>query len=124
MGAITAVMHADRDPSIAAMVLDSPFTSLKKVAEELAKSHTSIPGFLTSIGLMFVRSSIKDRAKFNIDNLRPIDHVSKSFIPALFFRGKEDKFILPYHSKKLYENYAGDKQYKLVDGDHNSNRPQ
>jgi len=37
MGAITAVMHADRDPSIAAMILDSPFSSLKKVAEELTK---------------------------------------------------------------------------------------
>ena len=32
MGAVTALMHADRDPSIAAMVLDSPFTTLKSVA--------------------------------------------------------------------------------------------
>ncbi len=37
MGAITAVMHADRDPSIAGMILDSPFSTLRSVAEELAK---------------------------------------------------------------------------------------
>jgi pimeloyl-ACP methyl ester carboxylesterase len=37
MGAVTALMHADRDPSIAAMILDSPFTSLKRVAKDLMK---------------------------------------------------------------------------------------
>ncbi len=29
MGAVTALLHGDRDPSIAAMVLDSPFSNLK-----------------------------------------------------------------------------------------------
>lgn len=29
MGAATALLHGDRDPSIAGMVLDSPFASLK-----------------------------------------------------------------------------------------------
>ena len=37
MGAVTALMHADRDPSIAGMVIDSAFSSLKKLAEELCK---------------------------------------------------------------------------------------
>ena len=35
MGAITAMMHADRDPSIAGLVLDSGFTSLKELAYDL-----------------------------------------------------------------------------------------
>jgi alpha/beta superfamily hydrolase len=42
MGAVTALMHADRDPSIAALVLDSPFTSLKTLAEELAKTYAKV----------------------------------------------------------------------------------
>lgn len=37
MGAATALLHADRDHSIAGMVLDSGFTSLKVLAKELAK---------------------------------------------------------------------------------------
>lgn len=49
MGAITGLMHADRDPSIAGLVLDSPFTSLRTLAEELAKSQ-SVP--LISIKLI------------------------------------------------------------------------
>ena len=38
MGAVTALMYADRDPSIAALVLDSPFSNLKVLAEELCDS--------------------------------------------------------------------------------------
>ena len=58
MGAITAMMHADRDPSIAGMILDSPFTNLRTVAEELTKHNTYIPNFLTSFGLIFIKKSI------------------------------------------------------------------
>ena len=42
MGAVTALMHADRDPSIAGLVLDSPFTSLRTLAEELAKTYAKV----------------------------------------------------------------------------------
>ena len=109
MGAITALLHADRDPSIAGMIIDSPFTSLRKVAEELAKQYSKIPNFLTSFGLVFIRKTIKNKAKFNIDDLKPINHVNKSFIPAFFVHAKDDKFILPHHSKELFEKYNGDK---------------
>ena len=37
MGAVTALLYADRDPSIAGMVLDSPFANLKILVNELAK---------------------------------------------------------------------------------------
>lgn len=37
MGAVTALLHADRDPSIAGIVLDSPFSNMKLLVNELAK---------------------------------------------------------------------------------------
>lgn len=39
MGAATSLMHGDRDPSIAAMVLDSPFADLTQLAEEMVRGH-------------------------------------------------------------------------------------
>ena len=36
MGAVTALMHAHRDPTIGGIVLDSPFTSLNELVKELA----------------------------------------------------------------------------------------
>lgn len=56
--------------------------------------------------------------------MSPIDHVKEAFIPAFFIAGKEDTFILPEHTKKLHESYSGDKNLVVVDGDHNSPRPQ
>lgn len=70
-----------------------------------------------------VNSSIKSRAKFDINNLSPIDHVKKCFIPVLFAHGNDDNFILPHHSEDLYNQYAGDKKLVRFEGDHNSNRP-
>ena len=72
MGAVTALMYADRDPSIAALVLDSPFSNLKTLAEELCDSFISLPGFIKSAALGVVRSTIKDKANFDIFDLNPL----------------------------------------------------
>lgn len=49
MGAVTSILQASRDTSIAGMVLDSPFSNLNKLSLELVKTHTKIPLFLASI---------------------------------------------------------------------------
>lgn len=123
MGAVTALLHGDRDPSIAGMVLDSPFTSLSVLAEELAKNYANVPKLLVSTAMKLIRKSIRSKAHFDINDLNPIDHVQQCFIPALFTAGKEDTFIVPAHTQTLYEKYSGDKNLVLVDGDHNSPRP-
>lgn len=127
MGAATALQHGDRDPSIAGMVIDSGFTSLEVLARELVdiarqQGHT-IPGFAVSIAMSMIKSSVKKKAKFKVESLTPIEHVDRCFIPAIFVHGKGDNFILPHHSEEMCEQYAGEKQLMIVDGDHNSARP-
>eukprot|EP00331_Platyophrya_macrostoma_P010127 CAMPEP_0176429674 /NCGR_PEP_ID=MMETSP0127-20121128/13838_1 /TAXON_ID=938130 /ORGANISM="Platyophrya macrostoma, Strain WH" /LENGTH=401 /DNA_ID=CAMNT_0017811497 /DNA_START=36 /DNA_END=1241 /DNA_ORIENTATION=- len=124
MGAVTALMHGDRDPSIAGIVLDSAFSDMKVLAEELAKSHSNLPKFIVSSAMSFVRKTIQSKAKFDINSLTPINHVKAGFIPAFFVTGKDDTFIQPHHTQDLYKKYAGDKNLVLVEGDHNSVRPQ
>ena len=62
MGSVTALLHGDRDPSIAGMVLDSPFSNMKILVNELAKQYTKIPSLLVSGALKLVRSTIKSKA--------------------------------------------------------------
>eukprot|EP00826_Nyctotherus_ovalis_P061702 TRINITY_DN8804_c0_g4_i1.p1 TRINITY_DN8804_c0_g4~~TRINITY_DN8804_c0_g4_i1.p1 ORF type:complete len:362 (+),score=71.02 TRINITY_DN8804_c0_g4_i1:130-1215(+) len=124
MGAVTALLHADRDPSIAGLVLDSPFASMNRLTEELLNKYASnVPGFVLSVLLWFVKKSIKSRANFSMDDLVPIDHVGSAFIPAQFIVANADDFICPSHGVLLYEQYAGDKHLVKVEGDHNSKRP-
>lgn len=125
MGAVTALLHADSDHSIAGLVLDSPFASLTRLTEELCKKYAKgVPGFLFSIAQWFVKNSVKSRANFSIDDLKPVDHVKNAYIPALFIVAKDDDFIDPKHGVELYEAYSGDKNLIWVEGSHNSARQQ
>ena len=105
MGAVTALLHADRDPSIAGLVLDSPFSDMPKLANELAYRFTKVPSFLVSGLLKIVSGTIKDKAGFDIYKLSPIKHVGNSFQPALFATATGDDFIKPQHSKDLHDAY-------------------
>lgn len=124
MGAVTSIMHSIRDPSIGGMVLDSPFMSLKVLAEELCRSHTKIPKTILDAALKMIRKTILQKAGFDILELEPIKYVKNAYIPAFFIAGKDDIFIKPNHSQQLCQNYAGDKNIVLVEGDHNDDRPE
>lgn len=128
MGAATALLHADRDPSIAGIVVDSAFASLEQLVEEVVErgrqEGLTLPGFLVKIVLKFIRSSVKKRAHFDLRRLAPIDHAPVSFVPALFVAAEHDSFIAPHHSDQIFAAYGGDKNLVKVDGDHNTSRPQ
>jgi len=128
MGAATALMYAERDPSIAGMVLDSPFASLEQLAEELVEKGREqgvyAPSLLVSLALRFIRSSVLDRAKFDIRDLSPLNAAKSCFVPSLFVAASGDAFIPPHHSSSLHDACVSDgKNLILVDGDHNSKRP-
>ncbi|KAI9919949.1 hypothetical protein PsorP6_015976 [Peronosclerospora sorghi] len=128
MGAATALLHADRDPTIAGIVVDSAFVSLEQLVEEVVErgrqEGMTLPAFLVKIVLKFIRSSVKKRAHFDLRHLAPIDHAPVSFVPALFVAAEHDSFISPHHSDQIYAAYGGDKNLVKVDGDHNTSRPQ
>ena len=81
MGASSAVLQASRDPSLAGLVLDSPFASLEQVALELV-THApetvpgapNVPPFLVKTALAVVARSVKSRAGFDlrsVPSMRP-----------------------------------------------------
>ena len=75
MGAVTALLHADRDHSIAGLILDSPFSDLSKLVNELAYHYTKLPSFLVSPALKLIASTVQSKVGFDIYDLKPIDHV-------------------------------------------------
>lgn len=128
MGAATALLYAHRDPSIAGMVLDSSFADMYQLCREMVrfaeKQGWHVPGFMMAGAIRILRGSVMKRVKgFDIYKLKPIENVSKAFVPALFVHGKQDDFILPSHSEALHKAYAGEANITLVEGDHNSPRP-
>jgi pimeloyl-ACP methyl ester carboxylesterase len=127
MGASTSLMFGSRDPSIACMILDSPFADLTQLAEEMVEKGRDqgivVPTFVVSMALRMITGSVKKQANVNIKNISPIAHADKCFIPAFFVAGEHDDFIKKHHAEAIYEKYAGDKNIIIVEGDHNSPRP-
>ena len=82
------------------------------------------PSLLVGIAIRMIRGSVQRIAGFNIHDISPISHAPGCFVPALFVAGEDDSFIDPSHSTDLFEAYGGDKNIIIVEGDHNSARPQ
>ena len=122
MGAATALMYSTKDLSIAGLVLDSPFSSLKSLINELAKDRVALPDFVVRQAIKWIKETIKEKAEFNLDDVEPKDYAEKCFIPAYFCHSKEDTFVNIHHCKDLYNLYAGDKNIVYVKGNHNTER--
>jgi len=129
MGAATCVLHMPRESMepIQACVLDSCFANLAQLAGELAQNDQympwPLPSLVLSAALGVVRMMVESKAKFDIMDVSPVDHVGDCTVPTLFLVGQKDDFVRPSHSELLHDKHAGVKELLAFDGDHNSIRP-
>ncbi|XAR57177.1 hypothetical protein NMG60_11025230 [Bertholletia excelsa] len=125
MGAVTSLMYGAEDPSIAGMVLDSPFSDLVDLMMELVDTYkVRLPKFTVKFAIQYMRRAILKKAKFDISELNTIKVAKSCFVPVLFGHAVDDDFIQPHHSDRIYDAYIGDKNIIKFEGDHNSPRPQ
>ncbi|GAB4843486.1 hypothetical protein Ancab_013447 [Ancistrocladus abbreviatus] len=125
MGAVTSLMYGAEDPSIAGMVLDSPFSDLVDLMMELVDTYkVRLPKFTVKFAIQYMRRAIQKKAKFDIMDLNTIKVAKSCFVPALLGHATDDDFIQPHHSERIFDAYAGDKNLIKFEGDHNSPRPQ
>ncbi|KAG6428079.1 hypothetical protein SASPL_112328 [Salvia splendens] len=124
-GRIFILMYGAEDPSIAGMVLDSPFSDLVDLMMELVDTYkVRLPKFTVKFAIQYMRKAIQKKAKFDIMELNTIKVAKSCFVPVLFGHAIEDDFIQPHHSDRVFDAYVGDKNIIKFEGDHNSPRPQ
>ncbi|GBG73999.1 hypothetical protein CBR_g17709 [Chara braunii] len=125
MGAVTSLMFGAMYPSVAGLVLDSPFSRLNDLMMELVDMYRiRVPKFTVKMVVQYMKRAIQKKAGFDIMELDTLALAPQCFIPALFGHATSDAFILPHHSEDIYSAYAGDKNIIKFEGDHNSQRPQ
>ncbi len=56
-----------------------------------------------------LKSTVKEKAEFNNDDIEPVEYAKKCFVPAFFCHGKDDSFVVCYHCKDLYLIYPGER---------------
>jgi len=127
MGAATSVLRAAADSTLAACVLDSPFSSLTGVAREMVRGlplRFSVPECVIGALLSGIRGEVQERANFDIAELEPIREASQAKVPVLFAVATDDKVVLPHHTYDLHMAWgSAEKTLVTVGGGHNSPRP-
>jgi hypothetical protein len=68
-----SLMYGVEDPSIAGMILDSPFSDLVDLMMELVDTYKfRLPKFTVKFAIQFMRRAIQKKAKFDIMELNTI----------------------------------------------------
>eukprot|EP00927_Polykrikos_kofoidii_P056734 TRINITY_DN50810_c0_g1_i1.p1 TRINITY_DN50810_c0_g1~~TRINITY_DN50810_c0_g1_i1.p1 ORF type:complete len:703 (-),score=192.23 TRINITY_DN50810_c0_g1_i1:51-2159(-) len=126
MGAITAINRLRQDMKIGAAVIDSPFTNLRIVGEEMAANgtHVTIPKALISRVYDRIAEEIQSRAKFDANKIIPINHARFINCPALIVAAEADTVVLPYHAQEMHDAWkCQEKDLVYFQGDHWDRRP-
>lgn len=128
MGAATSVMFYGAykellKGSITAMILDSPFTSFKGLADEYTKTKIQIPQLLLSPALHYIKRVVDQKYQFDLMQMSPISAASEVDVFTMVLSGQEDKIVPPHLSFELYAHLIGPKIRVFFDGGHNSHRP-
>ena len=126
MGSSAAILYSSlfQEKSVACLVFDSPFCSLKLLSEDIARRNSKAPKCIMRLIWMFLRRKILKKNQFNINDITPISHIQNIKVPAFFISAKSDRIIDPAQMNRIYSEYPNKKIIEYVDGDHNSSRPE
>jgi alpha-beta hydrolase superfamily lysophospholipase len=117
MGAATTLITTGETlpDQVKCAISDSSYSTLR---EQFAASYKSFKGSFVPIpiALAISRISIRIRAGYDINAVRPIDAVKRSKTPTLFIHGDNDTFIDPHMCNRLYEAAECPKQYCMILG--------
>lgn len=114
MGAVVSLLGAAGEPGVQALVLDSPFSDLRRLLVENVRSASKVPGapFVWLAGLMLWL-----RTRCRISDCSPIAVLSSLEPRPLFFiHGGADAITSVNHSRRLYDAYRGPREIWIVQG--------
>jgi len=114
MGAVVSLLGAAGDPSIEALVLDSPYSDLRRVVRENVRRTLLLPGapFVAAVSLW-----LRLRHGVRLADSSPIAVLSGLEPRPLFFiHGGADTVTSKDHSRRLYDAYRGPREIWIVQG--------
>src|SRR5579859_8164554 len=114
MGAVVSMLGAAGEPSVEALVLDSPFSDLRQVAAENVRRMTLLPGGPIVAG---ADMALRLRTGYRMSDCDPMAVLSALEPRPLFFiHGGADEMTSLHHSRRLYDAYRGPREIWVVQG--------
>ena len=116
MGAAIALQVAAHNPWIRAVWADSPFASLRRVAEEFVKRATGLPVALLNPVLWTIIQVANYRGSFDVHSVDPLALAAQIKCPVYLVHGTADQVIDTAHSKSIHAVLGGEKEIWFVEG--------
>jgi fermentation-respiration switch protein FrsA (DUF1100 family) len=112
MGAVTTLLYAGMlEDGADFYIADCPFSDFEEQLTYLLRRDFKLPKqAVLPIGGTF----LKLRDKYDIKDVSPIAYIQTIKSPVLFIHSKDDTYILPDMSRKLYEKKVAPKKLVIV----------
>jgi len=114
MGAVVSLLGAAGDPSVEALVLDSPYCDARQVLRENVRRSALLPGapFVATVSAwMRLRHGVRLADASPITVLSGLEQR-----PLFFIHGGADVTTPVHHSRRLYDAYRGPREIWIVQG--------
>jgi dipeptidyl aminopeptidase/acylaminoacyl peptidase len=116
MGAAIALQVAAANPWIRAVWADSPFASLRRVAEEYVRRVTHLPNVVLSPVMWTTIHVANYRGNFDVEMVNPLSLAASIKCPVFMVHGTADELISTAHSEIIYGALGGEKGIWFVEG--------
>jgi uncharacterized protein len=119
MGAVSALLAAERDGSVAGLIADAPFDTYRNTICHHAKLMYGIPEFPL---IVLACPMIEERAHFRMDDVNSLRAAAKIHAPMLVLAGEKDARMDPAVVRTVYEAAGGPKEFWVIPGEGHENR--
>ena len=116
MGAAIALQVAAHNPWIRAVWADSPFASLRRVAEEFVRRATGLPYAVLNPVMWTTLRVANYRGSFDVRLVDPLALAAQIKCPVYLVHGTADQVIATAHSESIHAVLGGEKEIWFVEG--------
>jgi hypothetical protein len=108
---------------IKCVVLDSPFTGVKRMAFDFLERFQGASGGLALHGIVSAMLAVGGTVNgMDISKVKPIKHAALATVPCFIFSAMEDDYIACHHGQDISVAWPGPVQYHQFHGSHFSAR--
>ena len=119
MGAVSALLAAEKDESVAGVIADVPFDTYRNTIRHHAKLMYGITEF-PLIWMAF--PMIEGRLNFSLDEVDSLRAAAKIQAPMLVLAAEKDGRMDPAMVRTVYEAAGGPKEFWVIPGEGHENR--
>ena len=125
MGGATSILAASIEPRIKALIIDSTFADARELIAQEVSHATGAPMWFSTLFIPMLKVYARYFYSIHIDEMVPMEAITRVKIPVLFFHGTSDKRLHFSNSQRIHKNAHDKSKLFLVPGaDHSSSYAQ